>query len=155
MLTRRETYPEPHSLEVTASAPLASVLDVGRLAIVHSPDEIAHKVETPAERAQGRIEHLENVFEGRESVFRVYFVLEVDEHAEMHRHFLSLLGLPDATTADLSAAPTPTAVITRNGISLVRTSNLYQTGEAFDVRYETQPAEEVAALTVVTENLAG
>ena len=104
-------------------------------------DVPAVPVKTPRERALGRIEHFKAVVEGKEDSFYVYFVLGLEEHEDMHRHFLEELGLPYPTVKDLSDMHEPHAVLTDGDVQLIRSSNVYEDGEAYDITYKSAPFE--------------
>jgi hypothetical protein len=146
MYTSGQKFESQRPAEVVFAVPRFASDGTGALAVKTSLEVVQDQtreleLELAQERARGRAEHLKAVFEGKEEFFRVYFVLGLDTHEDMHRYFVEELGLPQPTVADLSERHEPHAVLIENGIQLTRHSNVYEDGVAYDVTYETAPLE--------------
>lgn len=141
-------------IEVVFDVPTLTTTSSGALALrtsVEVVDESVEEVEDQARllelqlaqaKAQGRVEHLRAVFEGKEQHFLVYFVLGLDTHDDMHHFFVEELGLPEPTVEELSKNHEPRAVLVDGDFQLTRHSNIYENGVAYDVTYQTARLED-------------
>lgn len=139
--------------EVVFDVPTLTSTSSGALALKASVEMIEDSVEEVEDqarllelqlaqaKAQGRVEHLRAVFEGKEQHFLVYFVLGLDTHDDMHHFFVEELGLPEPSVDELSKHHEPRAVLVEGDFQLTRHSNVYENGVAYDVTYQTAPLE--------------
>lgn len=132
--------------EVVFDVPRLVTDSSGALAVKSSLEVVTDQTRTlelelAQERARGRVEHLKAVFERKEESFRVYFVLGIETHDDMHHYFLEELGLPEPTVQELSEQHDPHAIMVEGNLQLTRRSNVYENGVAYDVTYQTAPLE--------------